>query len=340
MSPRTECLLSARRAVTTRTQPPQVSARRRASARARPTTSAGAAADSLRWALSAFNCWVQLRRKVRILICVRSVSGLSPVWSSDSAILLYTFCFKRALLRADECAQFPALWIRRGPGQPSTTGSSAGTGLRVLIAAGGTGGHVFPAIAIADAIRSASSKARTSIALPVRHFPGEPVLRRPNPGPLLWRHICPSFISEILSSGSSGPPSLLRVSSASIVSDPLTILDVSFTQVSISFVGGDRLEATAVPAAGYDFHRLPTVALERPMRRMINLLLPLRLAWAFLTARTALHRQHPLLSWRLHLQPAFPHSSRTPLSAALMHTPTALSGLSLGLLSLPRACLQ
>ena len=94
-------------------------------------------------------------------------------------------------------------------GHPLAGLNGKGTGARppsFLFAAGGTGGHVYPAIAIADALREIS------------------------PG------------------------------------------------VSITFVGSsDRLEAKAVPEAGYDFEVIPATGVQRPIwRHPSNLKVPLR----------------------------------------------------------------
>ena len=73
---------------------------------------------------------------------------------------------------------------------------------RILCAAGGTGGHVFPAIAIADSLRRMSDE-------------------------------------------------------GSLPND---------ATASIDFAGTDHhQEATHVPAAGYNLHRIPAIALTRPV---------------------------------------------------------------------------
>ena len=80
--------------------------------------------------------------------------------------------------------------------------SEAAPALRILFAAGGTGGHVFPAIAIADSLRRMSDE-------------------------------------------------------GSLPND---------ATASIDFAGTDHhQEATHVPAAGYNLHRIPAIALTRPV---------------------------------------------------------------------------
>ena len=89
--------------------------------------------------------------------------------------------------------------------------------LRVLFAAGGTGGHVFPAIAIADALRRMSDEGSLPAAATAR----------------------------------------------------------------IDFAGTDHhQEATHVPAAGYALHRVPAIALARPLLSWRNVLVPFKLAYA------------------------------------------------------------
>ncbi|GAQ89399.1 undecaprenyldiphospho-muramoylpentapeptide beta-n-acetylglucosaminyltransferase [Klebsormidium nitens] len=88
----------------------------------------------------------------------------------------------------------------------SNSGSDNEKPLSVLFAAGGTGGHVYPAIAIADAIRQAAPNAEI-------HFAGT----------------------------------------------------------------SERMEAKAVPAAGYKLHVIPAVSVRRPIWSPANTLLPFRL---------------------------------------------------------------
>lgn len=84
---------------------------------------------------------------------------------------------------------------------------------KIIFAAGGTGGHVYPAIAIADAVQE----------------------------------VC--------------------------------------TSCSILFAGTrDRMEWTAVPAAGYDIFPIRAVQVQRPLASMANILLPLTLARALLVS--------------------------------------------------------
>lgn len=105
--------------------------------------------------------------------------------------------------------KLPKIKIRHGDSSESiiTCLAAADQSVRVMFAAGGTGGHVFPAIAIADA---------------------------------------------------------LTASNASVL---------------VQFAGTHhRIEASAVPQAGYAFQSIPAVGIRRPLLSPRNLLLPFQLA--------------------------------------------------------------
>jgi len=107
-------------------------------------------------------------------------------------------------------------------------------------------------------------------------------------------------------------------------------LEVSFRQAEalrrrdpsarVSFVGGGRLEASLVPAAGFPLHSAPAPALRRPLWHPSNLLLPLRLAWALARALAHLARARPAVVVGTGGYQAFP----TCLAAALLRVPVAL----------------
>ena len=152
--------------------------------------------------------------------------------------------WKTTVLRHLGTRRFEARWIRRGAMDLSAGGVPPGAtalhalaaanpaypnlaamdlaeesspALRVLFAAGGTGGHVFPAIAIADALRRMSDEGSLPAAATAR----------------------------------------------------------------IDFAGTDHhQEATHVPAAGYALHRVPAIALARPLLSWRNVLVPFKLAYA------------------------------------------------------------
>ena len=135
-------------------------------------------------------------------------------------------------------------YSRATPARAVTRETPPAAQVRVLFAAGGTGGHVFPAIA------------GTSLHPHSFPCPSGPANRRIDAAGPVCNAMHPRTYSPAVAQA------LQRLAPGA---------------VRVDFVGGDRIERSAVPNAGFPFHRVPAPALRRPWRSLSNALLPFRL---------------------------------------------------------------